>query len=276
MKKIRRYVPVVLAVLVATTAASVAAFQSSDDTPLAAYPGFGHDPVADEEQFVEDEMKREKVIAECMDEAGFIYEPALSVLVDDSMTEAELLAAMKDPNDLYLSSLSPGETEAYNLALYGVVDPNAESSDDLPDFEAVDERSGCVGIAHGKIPGVFSTYNLLRDEFRAMRGAIESDPAVVAAEKDWAACMEGHKYDFDAPSDIRRSLDERALAISQERALTPGDLEALEDDVLRASAIARQCGAETGFEDVIRDVTAVYEAKFVETYKDILESGRRP
>jgi hypothetical protein len=56
---------------------------------LAAYPGFGHDPDADEARFEREELEREEIIAECMKVEGYSYVPAPSTMEADIASDEQ-------------------------------------------------------------------------------------------------------------------------------------------------------------------------------------------
>jgi hypothetical protein len=84
-----RIVKLLVVVLVATAAAGLGAGARPAEprSPLAAYPGFGHDPEADEERFTTEEQRREELVAACMAARGFLYLPSPSVVITGEETE---------------------------------------------------------------------------------------------------------------------------------------------------------------------------------------------
>jgi hypothetical protein len=275
----RRRVRRVAAWLVAATVAALAlsAIQSPQasgpaSSPLAAYPGFGHDPVADENRFNADEQTRESMLADCMQAKGFYYAPSPSIYADGSMTREQAAAlAANDPNNRYTDSLTPSQWEQYSLALAGVPDANDAGGG---------ETGGCLKQVYDAVPGVFAAYNALREPYEQMQESIASDPRVVAADQQWSSCMSSSGYAYDSPSEMTATPDEAATespttTSSETQPGTTGDSAAASDaavaDYEAAGDVSNGCTTQSGLDAAIAEATNDKETAFVNQYKDVLE-----
>ncbi|CAN5345349.1 hypothetical protein BH09ACT11_BH09ACT11_17650 [soil metagenome] len=163
---------------------------AEEHQPLSKYLGFGHHPIEEEIQFNDDEMARERLIAECMVSKGFEYtpEPAGIVLIGDGTGEPVELGEDPAPaeraNFAYVESLPRDEAGAYWLALTnrdsandGItkeemsrLDPNGDGR--ISYEESLDD--GCRGRATAAVPGVFYVQRVLGEDFDALQRDIDT------------------------------------------------------------------------------------------------------
>ena len=258
-------------VLVAGTLQSTAS--PPPDSPLAAYPGFGHDTAADEARFDNEEQQREDMIAACMQQQGFQYTPEPALAADDSMTlEQAWESAQNGPNELYIASLTPTQWTSYSMALAGVPDANDPSSP---------SNSGCLHDAYTAILGVFAAYNALREPYEDMQDDIAKDTRIAAVEQSWSTCMQGSGYSYANTSALAADPDTWTIPPTTGPPGTePEDADSSPDPVLDARWIAfettisagQSCEDQVGLQAVYDEVTIDHEAQFVQTYKDVLDS----
>ena len=111
----------------------------------------------------------------------------------------------QDPNQEYLDSLTPGEREAYEEALWGTP----------PDFSAMDEEEmstsffepeGCQGEAFEQVysegpGGGMEFFEAFGDELQAMEERAESDPRVIEYRADVAACVAEKGFVWEGDKD---------------------------------------------------------------------------
>lgn len=258
----------VLWIFLILVAAPVLARKAPKTSPLAKYPGFGHNAEADEEQFEKEEAARETRIARCMEREGFTYRPMMSVNLERFETPREAMAAIRDnPNDRYALLLSEDARLRYNRALYGVDDPNDIDADNLRD--AADPASGgCAADALRAIPGVFAARSALAEEFVALRQAVLASARVKSAETQWAACMQKQGYTLESPRALRRQMDVE-LAQTVGNADNLKKLGAEHRKAVQSSAI---CVQQSGLESVVADVQVEHEKAFVKKHRKFLES----
>lgn len=270
----RRSVTVLALLALLSPAVVAAAAQPADrlapSSPLAAYPGFGHDAAADEARFEAEEMARERLVAACMAAEGFEYEPTPSLSLDGFESPEAAVAFMKsDPNEEYLRGLDADERHRYDLALYGVADPNSPRAEDLHDPESL-VGGGCLAAAHRAIPGVFAAKNELREELRSLERAFLADPRVAAAERTWSVCMSAEGLDHPTPRALRASLDRTLDRLRAESAPRPV-FDAAVAAHRAAEAVGQRCAASTGFAPKVRAVRIEYESRLVDRHRPLLE-----
>lgn len=240
---------------------------------LSSYPGFGHDPDADELKYEQEEAEREELIARCMEGAGFKYTPAPSTVVEaldhDSLEDFEraLIDATSDPNESYVASLSPEARERYHLRLFGVRDPNSEAE---IAGKSVPVAGSCLSEAHERVPGVYAKRNMLVKQLDALDDAVAQDPATRAAYRQWSACMIERGHAFSTPADAKRHADESVMQALEQNSDTAkvADLRAQTDQL--ASAIA-SCRERTDLDAQLAGVRARYEDRFVHEHREVLD-----
>lgn len=231
-------------------------------SPLAMYPGFGHDLVADEARFDRESMARELLIEQCMAQKGYTYEVVPPIRASSTISSGEIVTAMDDPNVRYAESLSAGQRVNYYMALYGVADPNALSADELYDKDHPG-GGGCQGQAFATIPGIYAIRGQLNEEYIKLRRAMTEDSRVHAAEEDWSACMADLGYEYGTPRDVLAEMDEATL--------TGEVTEAFEQQHRKATEDGRACGAKTNLDATIADVRAELETTFIEEHQITLD-----
>ncbi|WGD37108.1 hypothetical protein [Lysinibacter sp. HNR] len=122
------------------------------------------------------------------------------------MMEERAEGNSSNPNEEYIASLSEGEQTAYNTALYGNYalpsgdenDSDSEEGNSTDDavYEYDPEKAGCAGSAQHKVDqelGDPTTDPEYKELFEAMTSGlfekVDAEPKVVAASKEWGACM---------------------------------------------------------------------------------------
>ncbi len=244
------------------------------DSPLAAYPGFGHHAEADEKQFEREELARERLISRCMEREGFRYVPAPSIPLKEFASPSEAMAALRDdPNGRYERALAEEERARYRVSLYGVENPTSENADDQPDPAGT--GGGCLGEAVRTLPGVFAAKAALQDEYDAMRRAVMSDLRVKAAERHWAACMEGLGHPVDVSP---RALEERQdaelaelVGPTEAELPTREALAALGEKHRAEREVTMRCARKVDLPGVVSSVRADHEARFVAEHRETLD-----
>ena len=240
--------------------------QRLQNSPLAAYPGFGHNPKADETTFNQQEIARERIISNCMKQKGFPYTSTTPIRIKDDATSRQYGTSKENPNVRYAQSLSQQQRQGYHMALYGVVDPNALSIDELFD-SSKPGGGGCQGEAFSAFTSVFAAQSVLNEQYIDLRQSIQVDSRVQAAEKRWSECMRGRGYQFSTTLDLNTRFDND----HQKSKLTP-ELEQYYD---QASKIGQICGTKVSLENTIAQVRIEKDAVFVAKYKTFLDQHVR-
>ena len=248
----------ILAAIVVAALAGV--LPARAQSPLAAYPGFGHNAAADEARYEQEERQREQMIAQCMRAAGHQYTPSPSVDASTLRSAAEARAAAEGPNLRHAQTLAPEQRQAYFMALYGVPDPYTEDASKLHD-PASPTGGGCVGEALRALPGVYAAAAALTEEYVAMRRSVLEDARVTAAEGRWAECMRGRGQNFTSPRQMHRELATAARA-NREQARAR---------IREVDPVARQCGQNSGLDSTIAQVRVEKETAFVAQHKATLD-----
>ncbi len=222
-----------------------------------------------------EEQQREQMVAECMKNRGFKYAPAQTIVIrhDDNYTVQELLDMLEqpDPDDEYLSPLSEAERLAYNLALYGIPDPNAE---DAEAYENVDPNA-CWSIANRKIPGIYSIAGELAEERRALDKAIASDKKIEDVVRTWSRCMEAKGFQYESPNAIKTAMGDLEISLRNE------DPNKVRQQVIAAfepvMTAGKSCDQKVGLSDITKRVIYERERAFVDERRNLLErSGQQP
>jgi hypothetical protein len=237
-------------------------------SPLAEYPGFGHDHQADRDRFRRQEIAQQQAIARCMRRSGFEYTP-MPAVVNPRIPRAarEAPSRRQHPNTRYVASLTPAERTRYNLALYGVPDPNDERN-------LWDPRSptggGCFGEAMREIPSVYAAKSELTEPYRAMVGSVAQDTRVRAAEQRWAECMRTRGYQYASPLALYAEVDRAAV-----HGPPPGrSMAEVQQRNQEARAPARECNSSAGLDSTIATVRVEKETEFVRDHRNVLDRHR--
>lgn len=284
---------------------------SGEDSPIADLLGL---PITDddamEEYFGQLQREAEAKIAECMLAQGFQYKvidysglTGAAISIDEDTAEFaeqygfgiasnpfeesfESFQDFEDPNEEYLKTLSPGETEAYQEALSGTL-PDFSDGDDV---EFSFEPSGCQGDAYEEVFSFGLVFEQFSDEFEQIEEAYNSDPRIVNATSGWSSCMAEAGYSYSdedgARDEIRRrnreiTGNEGAFAeitsgeaneqegefIFGPRSLTPEAQKQVDALVVEEKAVAVaswDCNAP--LRDIEADVRVEYEQKFVDQH----------
>lgn len=261
---------VALAILALATPAQTQGQAPPAQSPLAEYPGFGHDHQAERARSERQELAREQAIARCMQRAGFEYTPMPSIVVRQGASmerPSPPSTRPQHPNARYVASLSASARTRYHLTLYGVPDPNDEGN-------LWDPRSptggGCMGEAMREIPSVYAAKSELMEPYRAMVESVGRDVRVRAAEERWAECMRARGYEYASPLALYAEVDRAAV-----HGPPPGrSMAEVQRRNLEARAPARACNASAGLDSTIAAVRVEKETAFVRDHRDVLDRHR--
>lgn len=307
-----------------------------EDSPLskafAQFYGTDQSPEEWERQEVERQREVEEITATCMAEEGFEYTPVAQdqsvTYVEDEETDTaewaeqygygittdpwaeeqpvEPAEEWSDPNEDYVSSMSPSEQEAYFAALHG--EPTFDDGEWVEDEDVAEEYSweeaGCQGRAFHEVYEEDESAAMMEDPaftefFAAAERLYEDslrDPRVTELNAEWAECMADagiagmtapdeasmalyEEYDrlyMEADSQIDwESIDWEALGETADPVREHMDQAAL--DALREREIAtavsdHACQEELDTQSRYLQVQFDLEEKFVETYSAEIEA----
>lgn len=266
------------------------------DAYLDAVLGVGEDGVARQDRAMQES------IAACMAEAGFEYRldlgSLMAVEIDDAGSRERaaewgwgltthdpasttVTTPADDPNAELLATMSPAEVQAWDEALFGDM---AEVSGDGEDWAA---HAGCAGRAHLELQAAGGradpTYEALAAEIERIDAeVVPNDPAVAAADAEYAGCMAD--AGFPGLTDGRGAWEwwfaEVQARESELAGGGPGIDAALLDaaylewaDEERALAVADwDCRDEIGYDAVVARVRNAAQAEYVEAHRDELDA----
>lgn len=260
-----RHLGGLVALTAAAVAPSVAYGQQAPASPLAAYPGFGHNPVADEARYRQEQAARERRIATCMRDKGLAYVPEAPLQRTQAQAPARGRASARpvDQNERHAASLGPPQRAAYYMALYGVPDPNDDTANLWKPGSPT--GGGCWGDALRAIPGVYSARSALAGEFADMRRSIVDHPAVKTAEQSWQTCMRAQGHDYESPRAFYQGLDP----------LTGPPAAAEAGAMTKARTVAVECRTKSGLDAAAGQARGAREAAFVATHGSRLEAFKK-
>jgi hypothetical protein len=226
-------------------------------SPLADYPGFGHDRRSDNGRLARQTVARERTIRDCMQRAGFEYFQNPPVMNPQAQSRSEARGKLTKNQD-YAAGLPVDRRREYNMALYGVPDP-----DDARNLW--DPRSGtgggCWGEAMRAYPSVYQARSELAVPLAAMRKSIAADSRVQQARTEWAQCMQAKGLQYQSPEALLATRDHDALA----KAPDAGKKHE------QAIAAAKECRTSSGLEGTETTVRNEKEGEFVRAHKAVLD-----
>lgn len=207
----------------------------------------------EDEDYARQQREVEEIVAACMSEQGFEYNPAEPMDVrsgaDDDLpewdskeyaeqygygatTSEEMYGSGEeyvDPNADYVAAMSESEQAAFYEALYGKqeeIDPEAD-----PDAEVEYnwEDGGCQGKASHEVYEQDQIWDdpALEDMFDEMNTEYENladEPTLRKAQDEWATCVADAGFDFASPEEAQQSIYDELNALYE--AVAPADPEA--------------------------------------------------
>jgi len=255
-------------VLIVATAVSGMAYAQSTSSKappqsaLASYAGFGHNAESDMRAFAADEAKRQQSIFQCMRKASFDYFPETGAIVRAAASpiNERRKAPPQSRNQVYREGLAPDKLQQYNLALFGVPDPNSETQLWDPSSPT---GGGCWGEALRSVRGVFDASRALTREYVQARQSVAQDSRVTAAEAKWASCIRGKGFAFQKLSDARAAFYNGGIVPGQ--AATPAS------SIDQLGAASDACLAEAQYQEAEQLARTDAENKFVREHKSTLD-----
>lgn len=184
----------------------------------------------DEEGVLQRQVQAENVVRDCMKARGFNYVP-----VDPTQRRAQLLgSAGLSPEDFErqfgygittlveqnrrllaeqaaAAGVAEADRPAFDRALYG-------ERTDATLFEALDagdfaRLGGCSREAAAQVFGGEEVIQSLQTELEELEQRVATDPRMVAAVKEWSACMRAAGHDLARPDEVDSTLSAKLEAI---------------------------------------------------------------
>lgn len=260
--------------------------------------------------------EREALVATCMQEQGFEYLP-LDPATDGSYSveegedapvvdwDSEEHAATEgygvftydeedqqleepveeyvDPNEDYVAAMSESERTAFYEALHG---PQVEFDEDAPAEEVEYDwtTAGCYGAADHEVMGEQAwedpAFTSLMEEMDGLYEDAAADPAMVALDAEWAACMAdagftGFTRQPEAAESIyeeQNSLYESSGAEGEYVEPDPAVLAELEEQELETAVADARCREEVDYRAQEQEIRFALEQDFVDTHEAELEA----
>lgn len=304
--------PVVLGLAVVLAGCTGAQTPGADEeqSPLSEYFSaiYGTDlsPEEQEQRYAEENKEREELMATCMQEQGFEYQPVdqsgfISMgsgtewLPDDREWVAQWgYGAVEwpgqdeqpapedipeDPNADYVASLSESEQMAFYEALYGPSPTEEELSED-GSYEYNWETAGCSGWAQheigGEDPFQSDEFADVIEQLNSIYADIPSLPGMAELEAEWAACMDGAGYPgFEAQFDAQNSIYDKQNGLWGEDGMSEPDeaaMDALHEEEIELALADLDCREETDYRAEYNRITWAAEEQFIADHETELEA----
>ncbi|WP_432533925.1 hypothetical protein [Kineococcus arenarius] len=305
--------PVLVAGVLTACSGSPAEAESERTGPLATYfeSFYGGDLSEAEQQakFEEQNKRTEELVAQCMSEQGFEYEPntgnssvsfasdsewdpdsrdwvsqyGYGMVESPGMEEAEQepVEENADPNADYVASLTESEQIAYSEALSGPT-PSEEEMAAMEDgsYEWDWTKGGCYGEAQhetmGEDPLQSEEFEGLQEELTAFYEGQPSWPGMAEVDAAWSECMSqaGHSG-FAAQADAQNSIIEELNGVWEtmdpEGEVDQAALDAIGAKEVEVALADLDCREQTDYRSKVEDITFEQEQQFVDDHKAELD-----
>lgn len=250
----------------------------------------------EQQQQMADQTRRvEDLVAECMAEQGFDYQPNTG-MVDEIMTALEGSAdgleyaqqygygintqneeasseTASDPNAEAYEAMSEAERAAWDEALYGEMLEVSDEEVSATEFDW--ESAGCYGVAQQQVYEVESDDGAIltiaqQPQFAELMMAMgslymggSSDPALVELNQEWSDCMADAGYsDLAAPEDALASI----------ASSTETDEAKLRELEIATATADYTCQESVDYDNRSLQVQFAAEEKFIEDYREDIDA----
>lgn len=264
-------------------------------------------PEEQEAQFASDDKQREELVAACMQEQGFDYQPVDNTAYFSSSDGSEYKPddrewvsqwgygavefpgsdepAMPeedmpvDPNSAYVESLSESEQAAYGEALYGPTPSEDEIGED-GSYEYNWETAGCQGAADHEMTGddplQSGEFDDVMEAMTALYEDVQTSPEMADLNAEWAACMdEAGQPGFVAQPDAQNSIYDALNEFweeNSEQGPAEADLDALQKTEIEVALADLDCREKTDYRAASQKVQFAAEEQFIEDHKAELDA----
>jgi len=312
-KNLRWTAPAIIGAVIVLAGCTGGSAPSGDDaqSPLGEYFSalYGGDlsPEEQEARYAADDKEREELMAACMQEQGFEYQPVNNSVYSTSSDGEEWKPDDRewvsqwgygaidypgsdappvpeddmpvDPNADYVQSLSESEQTAYWEALYGPT-PSEEELGEDGSYEYNWETAGCQGQADhemtGDDPMQSGEFDDILDTLNTFYEDVQTSPEMTALDAEWAACMDaaghpGFVQQYDAQSSIYDELNE-FYESSGDQGPDEAALDALQKTEIELALADLDCREETDYRDVAQKLQWDAEEQFIADHKTELDA----
>ena len=194
--------------------------------------------------------------------------------------------AQVDPNELAVAAMSAAEKAAYNEALYGVADPDAERTYEW-------QKAGCQGKAEHESEQVgtgmdAAQYASLQADISALQDSEKTDPKLADLNARWASCMSDAGYGgLAAVGDAENAIYDEVYAVSDAAHASAGenveltDAQTAEINATLAAMTPREistavadidCRTATNYDKDSQTVSFALQQAFVDSHKTELDA----
>ncbi len=284
----------------------------AEDTPLGAYMAsvWGSDLSEDEmqERSERDNREREELIAACMKDQGFEYEPNVDNggtyyssgdewKPDDREWGAQYGYGMVnwpgrdemqnqapdeeyvDPNQDYIDSLSESEQAAFWEALHGPQPSEEEMSED-GSYEYNWETAGCYGSAQHEMeaddPLTSEKHKPVMDAINEFYMAMDTDPRFAEIDDAWASCMADAGYPgYAKQADAQQGFSEELNAYYENQTEWVEDdpeLAKLGEEEIDLALVDLDCREKTDYREKRQAIATELESEFIKDHKAELDA----
>lgn len=278
------------------------------DTPLQEYMTKLSGGDTSEADWAAMNRESEEVVAACMLEQGFEYEPVdntgtsvempgddldytsreyaetygygVATTFEESQASAEEQSdEWVDPNQEYVDAMSETERTAYYEALYGVQTEYVEGEEPPPyDWTT----AGCQGKAqhevYDEVNGAWEMpeFSDLQEQINTLYEQVQGDPVLTELQASWASCMADAGYEYESQMAVYDDLNERMNGVYEQMGDGSDVDTALVDEIaayeVKVATADFDCRKELGFERKQLEVQIKVEQAFVDEHKAELDA----
>ena len=205
---------------------------------------------------------------------GFVNSPGQ----EEMSEEPEVIFV--DPNEGYVTALSPSEQTAYYETLYGA-GPSEEDLAGDGEYEYNWEEAGCYGAAQQEVQGSdpFSDdkNTALLESMNALYENVQNDSRIVEVNAQWASCMADAGFaSFATPQAAQEKFIEELNAFyeTSTEGITPDDpkLEELGAREIEVALADLACAVEADSRQLALKVQFELEEQFITDNKSELDA----
>ncbi|WP_448630136.1 hypothetical protein [Cellulomonas soli] len=261
-----------------------------------------------EEDYAQMNVQSEEIVAACMLEQGFEYEPVdnssmtststvdeefdpssreyvekygygMTTMYEENAAPVEDTEEWVDPNAEYVEAMSETERTAYYEALYGVQEEYVEG-EEAPAYDWT--TAGCQGKAqhevYDELNGAWNMeeFAALQEEISGIYEQLQSDPAMTELNQKWASCMADAGYDYDTQQAAMDDIMEQSNALYGDGTSESGpDKAKLKEVAATEIAVATadfDCRKDLDFERKTFAIQSKLEQAFVDQHKAELDA----
>jgi hypothetical protein len=267
------------------------------------------DGLEDEAGVAAEQQQVEEVVARCMAEQGFEYQPVdqsqavtetdvttedpekfaaesgygFSVPVGPSEEELAETDTWVDPNQEYVEAMSESEQAAYYEALYGeMASVEYDEDAEMPEYDP--SKAGCQGAAEIEVRGdqnaIYESAEFVAfgEAVTQLEEDVAADPRLKEADAAWSECMADAGFSgYATPQEAMDDMMERSNALWQDAGDEgpSAEQQSAAQELERSTAVADyDCKQEVEYDERQSRVREELENAFIEEHRAELERIR--